>query len=59
MDFSQALIELKAGKRIAREGWNGKGMWLAMSPWCTGDTILNSAGTGVEKGDVAHSRPGQ
>jgi hypothetical protein len=32
MDFSQALIELKAGKRIAREGWNGKGMWLALSP---------------------------
>jgi len=32
MDFSQALIELKAGKRIAREGWNGKGMWLSLSP---------------------------
>ena len=32
MDFSQALIELKAGKKISRAGWNGKGMWLAYSP---------------------------
>ena len=23
MDFSQALVELKAGKKVAREGWNG------------------------------------
>jgi hypothetical protein len=31
MNFSQALIEFKAGQRIARQGWNGKGMWLSMS----------------------------
>lgn len=24
MDFSQALIELKTGKKVARSGWNGK-----------------------------------
>ena len=29
MSFSDALIFVKKGKRIAREGWNGKGMWLA------------------------------
>jgi Protein of unknown function (DUF2829) len=29
MDFSQALIELKSGKRVARTGWNGKGMYVA------------------------------
>lgn len=28
MNFGQALEELKAGRRVAREGWNGKGMWL-------------------------------
>lgn len=28
MNFSQALIELKEGRKIARDGWNGKGMWL-------------------------------
>ena len=32
MDFGDALRELKAGKRIAREGWNGKGMWLCFMP---------------------------
>lgn len=26
--FDQALKELKAGAKIAREGWNGKGMYL-------------------------------
>ena len=28
MDFGEALLALKAGGRIARTGWNGKGMWL-------------------------------
>lgn len=28
--FSTALILLKNGKRICREGWNGKGMWLIL-----------------------------
>lgn len=28
MDFSKALLELKEGKRVSREGWNGKGMFL-------------------------------
>lgn len=31
-DFSTALQALKAGKRVAREGWNGKGMWLRLIP---------------------------
>lgn len=30
--FSEALIALKAGKKIAREGWNGKGMWIVLMP---------------------------
>lgn len=30
--YEVALVALKAGYRIAREGWNGKGMWL-----CLGD----------------------
>lgn len=29
-DFGEAINRLKAGKRVAREGWNGKGMWLAL-----------------------------
>lgn len=30
-DFSVALSYLKAGKRIARQGWNGKGMFLLLA----------------------------
>lgn len=30
MSFSEALVGLKAGSRITRKGWNGKGMWLAL-----------------------------
>ncbi len=29
-DFSTALRLLKQGRRIAREGWNGKGLWLEL-----------------------------
>lgn len=31
-DFGWALQQLREGKRVARQGWNGKGMWLALSP---------------------------
>lgn len=30
MNFGQALEHLKCGQRVARAGWNGKGMWLLM-----------------------------
>lgn len=29
-DFGDALRLLKSGQRVARSGWNGKGMWLLM-----------------------------
>lgn len=32
MDFGQAIKALKDGKRVARGGWNGKGMWLCYMP---------------------------
>jgi hypothetical protein len=31
MDFGQAIAALKDGKRVAREGWNGKGMFLILA----------------------------
>lgn len=31
-DFGAAIDHLKAGRKVAREGWNGKGMWLVMVP---------------------------
>lgn len=32
MDFSEALRRLKDGERIARSGWNGRGMYVFMEP---------------------------
>ena len=26
--FEEALILLKAGRRLSRDGWNGKDMWI-------------------------------
>ena len=28
MDFGEAIKALKEGKKVARKGWNGKGMYL-------------------------------
>lgn len=30
LDFGDAVAALKEGLRVARAGWNGKGMWLTM-----------------------------
>ena len=31
-NFGQAIEALKQGKRVARQGWNGKGMFLFLLP---------------------------
>lgn len=30
-DFSWALLALKKGERVAREGWNGKDQWIMLT----------------------------
>ena len=47
-DFGWALRMLKCGYKVAREGWNGKGMYLWLKPaatikseWCK-DPVLKS-----------------
>lgn len=30
VNFGLAIEALKAGQRVARVGWNGKGMWLGL-----------------------------
>lgn len=32
MNFGQAIEALKAGSKVARKGWNGRGMWLILVP---------------------------
>lgn len=34
-DFGWAIRQLKAGLRVAREGWNGRGMYLWLMPEAT------------------------
>ena len=30
MTFGEALISLKSGGKVQRDGWNGKGLWLEL-----------------------------
>lgn len=48
MDFGGAIKALKEGHKVARQGWNGKGMFLWLKPaaevkseWCK-DPLLKS-----------------
>lgn len=41
--FGQALEALKSGHKVARKGWNGRGMWLILVPGSNG--IRPVAGT--------------
>jgi len=40
MNFGQAIKALKEGKKVARQGWNGKGMFLFLLP---GNEVPKSA----------------
>ena len=40
MDFGGAIVALKAGNKVARTGWNGKGMWLSLS--CDGSREVSA-----------------
>ena len=48
MNFGEAIAALKQGSKVARMGWNGKGMFLWLKPqttvkseWCK-DPLLKS-----------------
>lgn len=56
MSFGLAIEALKQGKRIARDGWNGKGMWLVLVPG-TPEAVLRPgtpyhAATGLESCEI-------
>ena len=47
MTFGDAIEALKNGKKVARKGWNGKGMFLWLKPgteikseWCQDPELL-------------------
>lgn len=45
MNFGQALEALKAGERVSRAGWNGKGMWIALIH--PGNAMFTKFGSGL------------
>lgn len=42
-DFGYALEALKDGKKVARSGWNGKGMYITMKPGYPDGIACNEA----------------
>ncbi len=60
MDFGQALVELKRGQRVTRQGWNGKGMYITHQPGYPSGIPINSntaQATGLPEGTVCKFRP--
>lgn len=45
MNFGAAIEALKNDERVARKGWNGKGMWLGIHK---DDRLCVHEGTGLE-----------
>lgn len=43
MTFGMAIEAMKQGKKVARKGWNGKGMWLCI-PLCDGPKEIPATG---------------
>ena len=47
MNFGKALEELKNGNKIAREGWNGKGMYIFKHEGFDTNEVSNITGTNM------------
>lgn len=51
MDFSEALLCIKDKQRVARAGWNGKGMFIFLVPGSTFEVnrepLLSMLGAGT------------
>lgn len=58
MDFGDAIRAMKIGKRVARDGWNGKGMFLFLVNGSTftvnRDPLLSIMGEGTQVQYHAH-----
>ena len=51
MTFGLAIEALKVGKRVARAGWNGKGMWLFLIQGSNDIAKLHGYGFGEMMGE--------
>jgi hypothetical protein len=60
LNFGEALNVLRHGQRISREGWNGKGMWLALQKGYPEGIPINkntAEATGLPEGTVCTFDP--
>jgi hypothetical protein len=60
VDFGAALNAVRAGKKIARAGWNGKDMYVVYQPGYPDGIGINAntaAATGIPQGTVCRFRP--
>jgi hypothetical protein len=58
LTFGMALEALKLGMKVARIGWNGKGMWLSMSGPVGGRLIQASSFWSSNNADFADTNGG-
>lgn len=56
MTFGDAIVMLKAGHRVARSSWNGKGMWLALTQ---GQVVAADSFWNAHNRKFAHDMGGQ
>lgn len=52
MDFGSAIMNMKAGHKVARKGWNGKGMFLYHVPAAKYKRCTESARCIADKNDM-------
>lgn len=60
LNFGQALEALKRGEKVARVGWNGKGMWLVLQKAYPDGIPINrntSEATGIPEGTICKFLP--
>jgi hypothetical protein len=55
MNFGNAIAELKAGQKLGRQGWNGKGMYIYYVPQNSYPPVTDIAK--AEFGDTVPYRP--
>lgn len=58
LGFGDAIRALKAGERVCRSGWNGKGMWLSLSGPLEGRIIPASGFWSSNNRDYAEANGG-
>jgi hypothetical protein len=60
LDFSQALVEVRLGKKIWRRGWHGQGQFVVYQKGYPDGIAINAntaQATGIPEGTVMRFRP--